>query len=279
MITRGLPRSIQTIRTDVFISTNVDPRTHRALPHYEIFEGMTADGGTSWTWLPVTYESSVDNLRPVVPRGARDSTVILWMRGIYNSYTNYNTSIVGLTKLAPNRKDRGRHQTETMISEAIMNVEKLLFPTDFSSCNDAAFHYAECLAAETGALLYIAHVDELTDLNPETAESNYLYASAFGGNDRREVREHLRSIRPTLDGVVYKHRYLRGSPVEEILQFAEQKGIDLIVMGSHGRTGLSRLLLGSIAEGVMRKASCPVLVVRQPAAEHEAAAGIHANIA
>lgn len=55
-----------------------------------------------------------------------------------------------------------------------MSIEKLLFPTDFSSDNDAAFHYAESLAAETGALLYIAHVDELNDLNPQAAETNCL---------------------------------------------------------------------------------------------------------
>ena len=56
----------------VFISANIDPRNHRALSHYEIFEGTTSDGGATWTWRPITYESSVDNLRPVVPRGARD---------------------------------------------------------------------------------------------------------------------------------------------------------------------------------------------------------------
>jgi hypothetical protein len=88
----------------VYISTNVDPRIHRALPHYEIFDGRTVDGGTSWNWSPITYESSVDNLRPVVPRGAQKSTVLLWMRGKYNSYTNYNSRIVGLLTLDPTAK-------------------------------------------------------------------------------------------------------------------------------------------------------------------------------
>jgi hypothetical protein len=83
----------------LFISTNIDPRTDTALPHYEIFEGTTSDGGTSWNWLPVTYESSVDNLRPIVPRNANGTTILLWIRGKYNSYTDYNTRIVGLTKV------------------------------------------------------------------------------------------------------------------------------------------------------------------------------------
>jgi hypothetical protein len=62
---------------------------------------------------------------------------------------------------------------------------------------------------------------------------------------------------------------LKGSPVVEILGLAEQQNIDLIVMASHGRTGFSRLLMGSIAEGVMRKARCPVLVVKQPSGERK----------
>jgi universal stress protein A len=145
-----------------------------------------------------------------------------------------------------------------------MNLHKLLYPTDFSDSNNAAFHYAQSLAAESGAVLYIAHVDELLDANSEAAATDYLYTTALGGKDRREVRERLRSIRPTLDGVVYKHRYLRGSPVAEILRFSQREEIDLIVMGSHGRRGLSRLLMGSVAEGVTRKAPCPVLIVKQP---------------
>jgi nucleotide-binding universal stress UspA family protein len=84
-------------------------------------------------------------------------------------------------------------------------------------------------------------------------------------DDRQEVRDQLERVLPTVPTVAYEHHYLRGSPVTEILAFAESENIDLIVMASHGRTGLSRLLMGSIAEGVMRKAKCPVLIVKQPA--------------
>jgi hypothetical protein len=85
----------------LFISANVDPRNDGALAHYEIFEGTTADGGSTWAWRPVTFDSSVDNLRPVVPRGCKGQTALLWMRGKYHSYTNYDTQIVGLTKVIP----------------------------------------------------------------------------------------------------------------------------------------------------------------------------------
>jgi hypothetical protein len=83
----------------LFISSNIDPRTQSELPHYEIFEGTTPDGGSSWSWSPITYGSSVDNVRPVMPRGKMGKTLLLWMRGEYKSYTEYNMRIVGLTKI------------------------------------------------------------------------------------------------------------------------------------------------------------------------------------
>jgi nucleotide-binding universal stress UspA family protein len=146
-----------------------------------------------------------------------------------------------------------------------MNIQRILFPTDFSHNNDGALEYASTLAAETGALLYVAHVDEMQDLNVAMGEAGYLIAAAVAHEGRPEVRRRLENVVPTTEEVICEHYYLRGSPVTEILAFAERENVDLIVMASHGRTGLSRLLMGSIAEGVIRKASCPVLVVRQPA--------------
>jgi nucleotide-binding universal stress UspA family protein len=154
-------------------------------------------------------------------------------------------------------------------SEAIMNVQRILFPTDFSQYNDAALQYASTLAAEADALLYIVHVDEMRDLNAAMGESGYLIAAAVAHEGRPELRRRLEEVVPTTAEVIHEHYYLRGSPVTEILRFAERENVDLIVMGSHGRTGLSRLLMGSIAEGVMRKAPCPVLVVRQPATRYK----------
>jgi nucleotide-binding universal stress UspA family protein len=67
----------------------------------------------------------------------------------------------------------------------------------------------------------------------------------------------------------YEHHYLKGIPVIEITGFAKREHVDLIVMASHGRTGLWRILMGSVAEGVMRKAACPVLIVKQPSHKDE----------
>jgi nucleotide-binding universal stress UspA family protein len=143
-----------------------------------------------------------------------------------------------------------------------MNVKRILFPTDFSQYNDRALSLASTLAAESGATLYIVHVDEMRDVTAAMGEAGYLMASA--ADDRWELKAQLENVVPTVPTVNCEHHYLRGSPVVEILAFAEDEDIDLIVMASHGRTGLPRLLMGSIAEGVMRKAHCPVLVVKQP---------------
>ena len=141
-----------------------------------------------------------------------------------------------------------------------MNVKKILYPTDFSPLSAAALNYASRLAAESGATLYIVHVDEQFQLNAAIGEPAYLYASQRDV----DVKNKLGKIVPTISGVKYEHHCLDGAPIEELLQFAKREDVDLIVLGSHGRTGLSRLLMGSIAEAITRRAECPVLVVKQP---------------
>ena len=81
-----------------YISANVDPQDGSRLPgnHYEIFKGATSDDGRHWTWTPLTEESSHDNLRPVVPSWNKDRTIVLWLRGVYTSYTDYDLDVVGM---------------------------------------------------------------------------------------------------------------------------------------------------------------------------------------
>jgi len=149
-----------------------------------------------------------------------------------------------------------------------MNAKKILFPTDFSESSDAALHFASKLAAEAGALLYLVHVSD------DSSE----YLAGYGGfgytpNMATEVSQEnkarLEKVVPTVAHVRYEHRFLSGIADEEILALAEKEGVDLIVIGSHGRTGLSRLLLGSVAEAVVRRATCPVLTVKQPKPESQ----------
>ena len=74
----------------------------------------------------------------------------------------------------------------------------------------------------------------------------------------------LVAVAPADADVPHEHRLLHGDPIGEIVRLAEQEHVDMIVMGTHGRTGLSRLLMGSVAEAVVRRADCPVLVVKHP---------------
>lgn len=77
------------------VATKVDPRNGAALAHYEIFTGVTTNLGVSWTWTPVTADSSVDNLRPIVPQWSAGREALLWLRGTYTTYTDYHLAVVG----------------------------------------------------------------------------------------------------------------------------------------------------------------------------------------
>jgi nucleotide-binding universal stress UspA family protein len=146
-----------------------------------------------------------------------------------------------------------------------MNIKTILFPTDFSTHNGAALEYASRLAAESGARLHIVYVHDARDLGAVVGEASFVYAEKWD-DARRQAEMRLKQVVPTVPSVQYEQQSLLGMPDAEIVAYAKDHGVDLIVMASHGRTGLSRLVMGSVAEGVMRKAHCPVLVVKQPLA-------------
>ena len=154
-----------------------------------------------------------------------------------------------------------------------MNVKKILFPTDFSECSQAALECASALAAQSAAQLFIVHVDDLPQAYVEGLGSGYAGHGYVPEpeNARDEIREQLSRVVPTMPSVNCEHRYLRGNPADQILKFAERENVDLIIMGTHGRTAALRLLMGSVAEAVVRRATCPVLTMKQPAARPEVA--------
>ncbi len=83
----------------VFISTDIDPGSGVPLDRYEIFRGRTTDGGATWAWDPITANSSVDNIRPIVPQWASSDTALVWMRGAYSTYTSWTTEVVAITEI------------------------------------------------------------------------------------------------------------------------------------------------------------------------------------
>jgi universal stress protein A len=127
-----------------------------------------------------------------------------------------------------------------------MQIRRVLFATDFSPASEVAGQAALDLARERRARLHIVHV-----VPPVTDPS--LGAQRLG---------ELTASPP--EGVASETALLWGSPAGEITAYARTKHVDLIVMGTHGRTGLSRAILGSVAERVVRTASCPVLTVPMP---------------
>lgn len=121
-----------------------------------------------------------------------------------------------------------------------MNIKNILFPTDFSDYNEAALQYATRLAAESGAKLHFLHIHDTRDLAAAMGEASYVY-SAQWEKERTQVEKDLQELTPPDPAVPYEHHSLTGVPEAEIADFARDNPIDLIVMASHGRTGIRRL--------------------------------------
>lgn len=138
-----------------------------------------------------------------------------------------------------------------------MSACTILYPTDFSTAGHTALDMATSLARDRGGKLIILHIEE----PPMAYGGGELY---YGTDepDRNELKRMLSEVVPTDPAVTYEHRLMAGSPAAAILELAEREHADLIVMATHGRTGLFRVLMGSVAEEVVRKAKCPVLTVK-----------------
>jgi nucleotide-binding universal stress UspA family protein len=136
----------------------------------------------------------------------------------------------------------------------MFNIRRILYPTDFSSYSTQAYFHSIALAEHYGA--------SLTILNIWTPGSDC--------GDPQACRTQLETIRPENPDILVNHVFLEGDPAAEIVRFATDVGIDLIVLGTHGRTGVERLLMGSVAEKVMRDAPCSVLVVKFPKGQPKA---------
>ena len=145
-----------------------------------------------------------------------------------------------------------------------MNIKRILVPYDFSECSVAALDYAARLASDATARLYVVYVDELLDARISAfppVDGPGAYESSWDKR-RHKVMSRLRKIVPHNSAANCEHHFLIGFPADEILEFADRVHANLIVMGSHGRTGFSRLMTGSVAEKVMRGSKCPVLIVK-----------------
>src|SRR5919201_5660357 len=149
------------------------------------------------------------------------------------------------------------------LKEIAMIVQHVLVPIDFSATADRALTYAIALAQQLQARLTLLHV---LDLTPVTMEDMTTGMTATYLDDLETDAQHLLQAsreRVQRAGLQAESLLVQGTPTQTILDTAGDKGVDLIIMGTHGRTGLAHVLLGSVAEHVIRHAPCPVLVMRK----------------
>jgi nucleotide-binding universal stress UspA family protein len=140
---------------------------------------------------------------------------------------------------------------------------KILVPIDFSEYTDEILEYATEIARKFGASLHLIHVIPTMDyftpyesfITPENVEAAQQAIAV-------DVKKHLEETAGRISGITVARAVLTGAAFVEITQYAESEGIDLIVMGTHGRGGIEHLLLGSVAGRVIRRAPCPVLTIR-----------------
>ena len=146
-----------------------------------------------------------------------------------------------------------------------MTITRILIPTDFSPDADAAFSYALGLARKFDAPVLLLHVVE--DPLAAGVWSSDIYTAEIAGlqvNLVRDAEERLRRSVPEGVGTV-STEVRTGSPAKQIIETAREKNVDLIVMGTRGRTGVAHVIMGSVAERVVRLAPCPVLTLRAEA--------------
>ena len=148
----------------------------------------------------------------------------------------------------------------------MITLKRILCPIDHSDCSKEALKYAVSFAMKEEAKLLLLHIIDIRSFNEELdAISKQIPDEETFEQLRVKLLDCIpEEIRDDMD---VEAIVIQGIPFVEIISTAKEKEIDMIVIGSHGRTGISHMMLGSVSEKVVRKAPCPVLTVRQPGHE------------
>ncbi len=145
----------------------------------------------------------------------------------------------------------------------MIRLKRILFPTDFSECSRSAQEYACNLAEQYKAELHLLHV--LQDVTPYVGSGGAMISvpDTYYVEQKHAAEDALSRLLPTewMAGKQVLYATRLGNPWVEIINYAKELEIDLIVIGTHGRSALMHVLLGSVAERVVRTAPCPVLTV------------------
>lgn len=143
-------------------------------------------------------------------------------------------------------------------------VRRILIPTDYSPASDAIADQACELAKHFGAEVHVLHIMEAFDTPYPYLGPPFNQNVTWEPLIRQQAEEALAKwpLPANAEGLTVKRALLTGSPAINIVNYAKENGVDLIIMATHGRTGLSHILLGSVAENVIRLSTCPVLTIR-----------------
>jgi universal stress protein A len=151
----------------------------------------------------------------------------------------------------------------------MLTLKTVLVPTDFSQASESALRYGKAMAEAFGSSLHVVHVMEDLLAHAWAAEVYVSSMPQLRDEIERESRQRLVALLTEEERKAFRAEtaLLAGNPFIEIIRYAKANSVDLIVMGTHGRGPIAHMLLGSVAEKVVRKSPCPVLTVRD--AQHE----------
>jgi nucleotide-binding universal stress UspA family protein len=167
--------------------------------------------------------------------------------------------------------DAHLEQPESLIAtktSSAVSVKNVLFATDFSPISEAALPYATSICRRFGSALHLAHVLSDASLLLMTGGVDYVSMGTIYEDAHTEAKEKLDQISEHLEGIPHRGYVRHGQVWKNLAIIVEENDIDLIVVGTHGRTGFGKLLLGSVAEDILRHAPCPVLTVGPKVSGH-----------
>ena len=144
----------------------------------------------------------------------------------------------------------------------MINIKNILCPVDHSDCSKEALKYAVSFAIKDNSKLYLLHV---IDIRTFDESINAMTPQIPDDETLKQLKTKLLDCIPEeiRDDMVVEALVVLGIPFVEIISIAKKNDIDMIVLGSHGRTGITHMMMGSVSEKVVRKAPCPVLTVRR----------------
>jgi nucleotide-binding universal stress UspA family protein len=150
---------------------------------------------------------------------------------------------------------------ETEKRSSAISVKNVLFATDFSATSESALPYATAISRRFGSMLHVVHVLSDASLLLMTGGVDYVSVGTLYEDAHSDAQEKIQRITTRLEGIPYRTYVRHGQVWTNLASIVKENAIDLIVVGSHGRTGLEKLLLGSVAEDILRHLPCPVLTV------------------